>query len=211
MKKKILALCSGGFDSILMLLTVRDNNPDCEIHTLFFDYGQKSCNQERKCVVEASERLGCEFHEIKLPKFEWTKGEFYSPAFSGAGEYLEMRNLVFISYALSVCESLGLNYLYMATLRSLGYYDTSDDFLSKVKSIAFDKGVFLETPFSLFEKGELVSLAKYKGLHSNDFFTCDNPVGGKPCGECPDCLVIESIFNMIDKDFFEEDVSNPID
>ena len=202
MKKKILALCSGGFDSILLLHTVRDNNPDCEIHTLFFDYGQNSYELERKCVVKASENLCCKFHEVKLPKFDWTSGEFYTPTFSGDGQYLEMRNLVFISYALSMCESLGLNYLYMATLKSLSYYDTSDDFLSKVKGIAFDKGIFLETPFSLFEKEELSALALYNGIHRDDFFTCDTPVGNKPCGSCPDCLVIESIFEMLDKDFF---------
>ena len=122
MKKKILVLCSGGFDSILLLLTVRDNNPNSEIHTLFFDYGQKSYAQERKCVVSNSERLGCKFHEIKLPKFEWTKGDFYSPEFSGEGEYLEMRNMVFLSYAVSICESMKIPSIYLATLKHHGDY-----------------------------------------------------------------------------------------
>lgn len=196
--RKILVLCSGGFDSILMLHTLASNlTADDEIHTLFFDYGQKSANQERECVVKASEELDCVFHEIVLPKFDWTAGEFYSEKFSGDGEYLEMRNLIFISYALSVCESLGLSHLYMAILKSYGYYDTSYDFISKVRSIALDKGIYFETPFSMFGKDDLVSLASNRKLEVSDFHSCDNPVEGKPCGECPDCLILKEIFSVL--------------
>lgn len=198
MNNKILALCSGGFDSILMLNIIRDNHPGDEIHTLFFDYGQKSCEQERECSEKASNKLGCIFHEVSLPKFDWTSSSFYSPEYSGDGEYLEMRNLVFISYALSFCESLGCSTLYMAVLKSLGYYDTSEKFLSKVRSIAEDKGVTIETPFSTFEKRELCLSAFRSSIQIDDFFSCDNPVEGKPCGKCPDCLAIKDIFGHVD-------------
>lgn len=192
---RILSLCSGGFDSVLMLNIVRLNNPDSEIHTLFFDYGQKTSSQERACAKKVSEKLDCVFHEVKLPKFDWTTSEFYSPEYSGDKEYLEMRNLVFISYALSFCESLGCEYLYMATLKSLGYYDTSEAFLSKIKDIAKDKGIALETPFSSLSKEELFLSAFRSSIRREDVFSCDNPVNGKPCGKCPDCLALEEIFN----------------
>lgn len=195
---KILSLCSGGFDSVLMLNIVRENNPDTEIHTLFFDYGQKNSPQERECAKKVSEKLSCIFHEVTLPKFEWTRSSFYSPEFSGDKEYLEMRNMVFVSYALSFCESLGCDFLYIATLKSLGYYDTSESFLSKIRGIAKDKGITLETPFSEIEKGELCLSAFRSSIQRDDFFSCDNPVDGKPCGECPDCLTIQEIFNHAD-------------
>lgn len=195
---KVLALCSGGFDSILMLDIVGRNHPDDEIHTLFFDYGQKNRMQERECSKKASDKLGCIFHEVILPKFDWTRSSFYSPEYSGDAEYLEMRNLVFISYALSFCESLGCDFLYMATLKSLGYYDTSNKFLSKVRGIAKDKGISLETPFSTLSKRELCLSAFRSSIQRDDFFSCDNPVDGKPCGKCPDCLAIEDIFNHVD-------------
>lgn len=195
MSNKILSLCSGGFDSVLMLNIVRENNPDAEIHTLFFDYGQKNVCQERACAQKVSEKLFCEYHEVILPKFNWTKSSFYSPEFSGDAEYLEMRNLVFISYALSFCESLGCNTLYMATLKSLGYYDTSEQFLSKVRGIAQDKGITLETPFSSIEKGELCLSAFRSSIQKDDFFSCDNPVDGKPCGTCPDCTTLKDILD----------------
>ena len=198
MPNKILSLCSGGFDSVLMLNIVRENNPDAEIHTLFFDYGQKNVCQERACAQKVSEKLSCKYHGVILPKFDWTKSSFYSPEFSGDAEYLEMRNLVFISYALSFCESLGCDTLYMATLKSRGYYDTSEQFLSKVRGIAKDKGITLETPFSTIEKGELCLSAFRSSIQRDDFFSCDNPVDGKPCGTCPDCLTLEDILNHAD-------------
>lgn len=204
---KTLVLCSGGFDSILLLHTIVSNsNVGDEIHTLFFNYGQKSVNLERACVLKACDELDCIFHEILLPRFHWTAGEFYSEKFSGSGEYLEMRNLIFISYALSLCESLGIDHLCMAILKSYGYYDTSYKFLSKVRSIAFDKGIHFDTPFSLFEKEDLMSLAFRRALRSDDFHSCDNPVDNKPCGECPDCQALKEIFKVLDNF-----TSNPID
>lgn len=194
MSNKILALCSGGFDSVLMLNIVRESNTDSEIHTLFFDYGQKNHSQERECSKKVSDKLGCVFHEVTLPKFDWTKSSFYSPEFSGDGEYLEMRNLIFISYALSFCESLGCTSMYMAVLKSIGYYDTSDKFLSKVRGIAKDKGISIETPLSEYSKQELDLFAFRSSIQRDDFFSCDNPVNGEPCGKCPDCIAIEEVF-----------------
>lgn len=193
MSDKIVALCSGGFDSVLMLNVIRENNPNSEIHTLFFDYGQKNRIQEKECAKKVSNKLGCIFHEVALPKFEWTSSEFYSPEFSGEFEYLEMRNLIFISYALSLCESIGSNSVYMAVLKSLGYYDTSDEFLGKIRSIAEDKGISIVTPFSEFAKQELNMFAFKYSIREEDFFSCDNPIDDKPCGMCPDCLVTKGL------------------
>ena len=97
---KILCLCSGGFDSVVMLHHIRDLHPDDSISTLFFNYGQKSLEMERRCAKKVSDKLGCTFIEIDIPRFYWSNSEFYSQGFSGDKEYLEMRNLIFFSYAL---------------------------------------------------------------------------------------------------------------
>lgn len=193
LNKKILVLCSGGFDSVLLLKYVKDCNPDATISTLFFNYGQKSLEQERRCSKSISHELGCSFHEVTLPKFSWTSGDFYKEGFSGDGEYLEMRNLVFFSYALSISESREYSEVFAAILKSLGYYDTSDAFLSKVKSLFADKGVTFSTPFSDMCKDDLAPLAFKYSMKKEEFFSCDNPVNGLPCGKCPDCEAIEDI------------------
>lgn len=196
--KKILALCSGGFDSVVMLHSIRDTNPDAQIHILFFNYGQKTVDRERDCSQRLAFKLHLIYHEVNLPPFYWSRSSFYEPQFSGEGEYLEMRNLVFISYAMSFCESLQLDYLYMATLKCHGYYDTSEEFLSKIGGICKDKGVTLCTPFSALEKVDLSALAFFFNIQRHDFCTCDNPINGEPCGECPDCLAINDIFSYVD-------------
>lgn len=193
---KAVLLCSGGFDSVVLANYVRDWNNDLEIETLFFDYGQKSVKMERKCAIKVSEKIGAHFNEIKLPKFTWTKSAFYNEGYNTfEGEYLEMRNMVFLSYALSLCESISATKLYWAALRCHGYYDVSVKFLAKIGSIARDKGVDLCTPFCDYDKENLAGLAYYFNITERDFHTCDNPVEGKPCGECPDCRILKGIMN----------------
>lgn len=194
----ILALCSGGFDSIVMLHQIREENPEAQILVVHFNYFQKNKEQEFNATAKVCKKLNLEFKPIYLPKFDWTDSYFYREGFSADKEYLEMRNLIFISYALSVCESYKISKMYMATLKSLGYYDTSEAFLSKVKGIALDKGIELCTPYSELTKWDLVSLAYYYGINREDFFTCDNPIDGKPCGDCPDCKTLEDMYEDID-------------
>lgn len=195
---KIVALCSGGFDSVVMLHFIRETHPDSEIHTLFFDYGQKTVKQERDCAHKVSHKLGCEFHSIAIPKFSWTNSQFYFSEFSGSeNECLEMRNMVFISYALSLCQSLKAESLYMAVLKSWGYYDTSEPFLNKIRAISLDIGVSFEAPFCDTDKWGLSSFAFMYGIDKSDFFSCDNPVGDNPCGVCPDCKTLDSIYKEV--------------
>lgn len=199
MNYDILALCSGGFDSIVMLNQIGVEMPEKRVLVLHFNYSQKNCRQELIKTKQVCDKFNMDLKVVSLPKFDWTQGDFYKEGFSGENkEYLEMRNMVFISYALSICESYKIPYMYMATLKSLGYYDTSEAFLSKVRGIALDKGITLNTPFSEYSKFELTPLAFYYSVKKDDFFTCDNPVNGEPCGKCPDCINIDSMFEDID-------------
>lgn len=194
MSKPIVALNSGGFDSVLMLKLLREENPKAEITTLFFDYGQKNVEQEGEKSLSISTKLGCNFKRIKLPKFDWTSGEFYQQGFNEVRtEYLEMRNLVFISYGLSFCESIGADELYVATLKSNGYFDTSKEFIDGINSIAIPMGIEVRFPFTRYQKHQLDLIAYVSGIGKDDFFSCDNPVEGKPCGKCPDCLAVEAL------------------
>ena len=80
---KIVALCSGGFDSVVMLHFIRETHPDYDIHTLFFDYGQKTLKQEEHCAEKVSKKLGCHFHKVTLPKFSWSNSQFNSTKLRG--------------------------------------------------------------------------------------------------------------------------------
>lgn len=199
---KAVLLCSGGFDSVVLANYVRDWNNDLEIETLFFDYGQKSVEMERKCAIKVSEKIGAHFNEIKLPKFTWTKSEFYSDnGYSGLEkEYLEMRNLVFISYAMSLAESIGAKLIFMALLKHTeGYFDGTYKFVRAYNKLVKEKGIKLCAPFLKYYKYGLVNLINDYGISEDDFFTCDNPVSGCPCGKCPDCVDLKKIFELAQK------------
>lgn len=197
----ILALCSGGFDSIVMLHWLRELNPNKNILVLHFQYFQKNKKQEYEATVKVCRKLNCDLKPIYLPKFEWTNNKFYHAEYSGLGEYLEMRNMVFLSYALSVCESYKIPSLYIATLKHHGdyYYDTSDAFLDKIGDICRDLNIEFQTPFSEYDKFDLMRAAKTYSITEQDFFTCDNPVNDKPCGKCDDCKALKNLFEYIKK------------
>ena len=199
--EKIVVLNSGGFDSTILLNSVVEAYSEDEIINLFFNYGQLSLEQERACARKNSEKLGCQFFEIELPKMDWTQNNFYNKNFDGTpSQYLEMRNLIFISYALSYCESIKAKSIYMAILKSHhGYKDTSPQFFKKVNQLSERiLGVTVHTPFATLEKCDLTSSAFIYQIGKDDFHTCDTPKeNGEPCEECDDCKLIAQIFEEL--------------
>ena len=187
-KEKIVVLNSGGFDStVLIHLLRKEQGEDCEIHSLFFNHGQRSLEQEMKWSKYHADKVGAVHHIITLPKFDWTKGNFYGEGYDYSTQYLEWRNLVFLSYAFSLAESIEAKEIYLATLKSHGYKDTSKKFLEAMGSI--DDNIKVVAPFSDKEgKYLLVPIAFGLGIEPYTFHSCANPNSdGSCCGECLDC------------------------
>lgn len=188
----VVALNSGGFDStVLMHLLRRERGKDCEIHSLFFDYGQRSLKQESYWSKHNAEKVGAIHHVIALPKFSWTTGKFYEEGYDYKTQYVEWRNLVFMSYAFSFAESVGAKRIFLATLKSHGYKDTSENFLNAMDML--DDNIEVIAPFSEMDGKDdgLVGLAFEYGIEPNSFHSCDNPKeNGEPCGKCLDCIDI---------------------
>lgn len=193
---KIVVLNSGGFDSVCLLHHVSNSlEKGNEIHSLHFKYGNLNRGIETKCAKKVCKKLGVKNHVIALPKFKWTSGEFYHTNFDGNTQYLEYRNLVFLSYALSFAESIGATKIYFAVLKShLGYKDTSKEFIANFNRIAEKSGVEVIAPFSDYEKTDLKKFVMDYNIKKNEYFSCDVPFFGKVrCGECPDCLALNEI------------------
>ena len=195
---KVVALNSGGFDSVSMIHFLRHGYPLAEIHCLHFNYGQNSSEQERACAEKVCSKLGCEIRVIDIPKMNWTSSDFYGPDFmSMATQELEYRNLVFLSYAVSYAVSIGADKIYVAFLKPATYYkDTSPKFLKEFNRFLKCSGskVQVVAPFHKLYKDELSPLIQKFGISKDDFFSCDAPVDGKPCGSCPDCLCLDDMF-----------------
>lgn len=205
-KEKVVAVCSGGFDSIVMLNDLA-RNPTYEVHTLFFNYGQKNEVQEENYVRYWVARLGIYENSlaITLPNFSWS-----STSMTGNSEvidysdiksqYVPMRNMIFASYALSYAESVKAGKVFIALLGGGTYPDTTTDFIFSLNEIAGDIGVEVITPFISHDKYYLLSRAIEYGVIDPvkricNFFSCNTPVNNNPCGKCPDCISIQEMLN----------------
>ena len=115
--EKIVVLNSGGFDSTV-LLAFFHKEYKAEIHSLYFSYGQTNDSIAAECARLNAEKY-CKTHKvIALPKIDWTNSEFYSKDYESLeSKYLEARNLIFASYAVSYAESIGANSISMALIR----------------------------------------------------------------------------------------------
>lgn len=198
MAPKIVVLNSGGMDSVILLNWVKENNPDADIHCIHFDYGQNNREQEYSKAHDSSAKVGAKFIPISMPKLYWTSSGFYGEKFiDSPSQELELRNLIFLSYAMSYCLSVGSNDIYVAFLKEDQYYkDTSPRFISIINSMASSFYVRVKAPLQSmgFYKDDLGYLLRKYNIGPNDFFSCNTPVNGNPCGVCPDCKCIESLF-----------------
>ena len=199
--EKILVLCSGGFDSIVMLneLVQSEDWSVENIHILFFQYNQHNYSQEHKCMIKAVDKLKIPVEntlEVTLPSFTWASssltGDKENPH-SIESQYVPMRNMIFFSYALSYAQSKGCKAIYSAILANGTYSDTNQQFLSDISVLANRVGIEFRFPYSEYTKYGLAGMARILGIKPDDFFSCNTPVGGKPCGECSDCKAIKYI------------------
>lgn len=189
---KIVVLNSGGFDSIVMCHYVRDSFPNAEIHSLHFNYGERNMKEQDDKVHKACQKLGMKEHTLHLPVFKWTTGEFYEKGYNPDKQYLEYRNLVFLSYAISYAESIKAEGVYLALVYDNEYTDTNEVFLESMNNIAKQSGIEIYTPLRAFKyKEEMLPLALKYHLKPTDYFSCDNPKSnGTPCGTCLDCVAL---------------------
>ena len=200
---RVIALNSGGFDSVVMLhrLVIEDNK---DVLSLFFNYGQRNSEKERECARKVANNLGLEHIEIDLPPINWSHSSLYDSTEDSMNQYIEMRNLIFISYATSLAESRGIRDIYLAYVNPEGQYylDCSPRFVDALNDFLSVVNMEIHTPLIDFTKEELVYDIRFFGLKRDDFFTCNTPKEEEgnlvPCGECSDCQALEMMFEYAD-------------
>lgn len=206
----VLVLASGGMDSSVLLYLYKTLG--YKVSIMFFNYGQKNLEQEYNSLRKVMEKLDInseDLYEVKI-EIPWnnsfiTRGndnnEEYSP-------YVEMRNLIFASYGLSLCESKEIDVLALGYIKCYNDYpDTSETFMRDLQALAIrSNGVKVEFPLADIRKTTVASIGKGLGMKLKDTFSCNTPINGKPCGECDDCKDIKKVIYALGVD----DDDNPL-
>ena len=149
--RKVILLNSGGFDSIVLGNSLITSLDDVEIISLFFNYGQRNLELERECSRKFADKNKLKHYEINV-SIPWTKSSMCNNNDTGDKfvEYVELRNVIFLSYAMSLAESVGADEIYSALIADGTYADTTEKFVEDTKKYMENFNISFETQLGSF-------------------------------------------------------------
>jgi 7-cyano-7-deazaguanine synthase len=187
----IVTLVSGGLDSTLMALMVKEE--EVEQFPLFVDYGQICKEQELKACRKNFKKL-----DLPSPEVMNIKG-FGKLISSGLTDptkrvnedaFLPGRNLLFLlvgsAYAYqNNCSAVSISLL---SEKNSIFPDQTSTFISRAQdviSLALGRDINIIAPLMQFSKAEVLLLAAKKGISGT--YSCHSGTE-IPCGKCVSCL-----------------------
>lgn len=199
--KQIILLLSGGIDSTTLLAKLTID--DYEVVALSFNYGQKHII-ELSYAKKNAQKYGVKKHQIikldntifessALVNREMSIGTYEADRLprGQVNTYVPFRNLLFISTALSLAETMNINEVYLAfnSDDNANYWDCGTDFIETMNTIAtLNSSIQIKTPFINLSKTEVVKLAQQLNVNLTDTITCYQPNERIECGNCLSCL-----------------------
>ena len=230
--KRAIILCSGGLDSVVTAFYVKNRLNYEKLTLLFFDYGQKSLKEERKCALRCARELRAEFKEVDLRWLGKISGsllnkkgkvrrikrkELKDTSKESAKFYVPCRNLIFLTNALALAES---DYIKTKKISDIfigfkcegkeSYPDTTKSFVNEINKIAsiscLTKSKVI-APLIEKDKEDIISLGKKLGVKFENTFSCYNPKKNKQCGYCLACKLRQEGFywaNLADPTTYAE-------
>jgi 7-cyano-7-deazaguanine synthase len=190
---KVVVLASGGLDSSVLLALYK--NLGYEVYPLYIHYGNRNSSIETSKLSEILIKLDIppeHIMELEI-NFPYSKSSCIKEA--GDNLYVEMRNLVFMSYAVSYAQSIEADIIAVGFIKvPVGYPDTSEQFISDFNLMSFNStGIEAKAPLMKLDKVGVYNLGRKFGIGMKNTFSCNTPVDGKPCGNCPDCKDLKFI------------------
>ncbi len=204
MKKRAVALVSGGLDSATSLAIARDRGFDC--YALSFDYGQRH-RVELVAARQVATSLGAVEHrvvQLDLRQFggsALTDDTIAVPDHPSEGipvTYVPARNTVFLSLALAWAEVLGADDIFIGVnaVDYSGYPDCRPEFIAAFETmanLATKAGVeghrlTIHAPLIDLTKAEIIRSGHLLGVDYSKTLSCYSPdEKGRACGVCDSC------------------------
>lgn len=200
METKAYSIVSGGMDSTLATFLAKDKYSN--IVALFFDWGQKSVEDEWEAVQKVCEKMKInEIEKIEVPIDKWDKSSLTKGDRNKVNDNFMVpeRNLIFISLAASYARANGGGDLIVGFNKDDGGYDTSKKFVEQI-NLFFRQGteelekstgtylhgtvINLTAPLIEYNKGKIIEQLKANSLYELTY-TCYAANG--PCKKCKAC------------------------
>lgn len=201
---RAVVLLSGGLDSTTTLAQALDDG--CEVTTISFRYGQRH-TRELTSARDVCDHYGVRHVviDIDLSSFRsaLTRGDIDVPL-DREGElsddipitYVPARNIVFLSIAAGLCESIDADRIYIGAnaVDYSGYPDCRPEFFEAYEAM-LAKGtkagveghpIRIVTPILRDTKADIVRRGKRLGAPLELTWSCYNG-GDRACGHCDSC------------------------
>jgi 7-cyano-7-deazaguanine synthase len=207
MDKKAVVLLSGGLDSATAAAVAK--NQGYGLIALSFSYGQKHL-VELESARKVAKHLGVLDHrEVEIPSHLFTsaltRDDIPVPKNRDIDDeipdtYVPGRNILFLSFALSLAESLQCSAIYIGAnaVDYSGYPDCRPDFFQAYRSIIAagtktgvqGEPILLEVPLLMLKKEEIITLGTDLGVDYSLTHSCYAPDSeGRSCGTCDSCKI----------------------
>lgn len=187
----IVTLVSGGLDSTLMALLIKEEK--IEQFPLFIDYGQICKEQELKACNIVHKNLG-----LPTPVIMNVSG-FGALISSGLTDlnkrvnedaFLPGRNLLFLLAGSAYAYQTNSNTVAIALLseKNCIFPDQTNTFISRAQEIinlALGRDIKIIAPLMQLSKAEVLRLAAKKGISNT--YSCHSGTE-TPCGKCISCI-----------------------
>lgn len=204
MREKAIVLLSGGMDSAVAFYSAMTEH-DCI--GLIVDYGQKA-RKELDLAKKLCDINNVKYHTLTI-SLPWGGSSLLNPDDNipkgdiSSGEeipstYVPARNIIFLSFALSMAEAEGASAIYIGAhqVDYSNYPDCRDEFFEAYKDVA-NKGtktgisgnaVRIETPLLRMTKSDIIKRGCELGVPFEYTWSCYED-GPAPCGECESCVL----------------------
>jgi queuosine biosynthesis protein QueC len=194
--KRVLVLSSGGLDSTVLLSLYK--HLEYDVHALYIPYGNKNFQAECVKITKMCEKLDIPLF-TQVADFPYSESACLKGIEDNERLYLEMRNLVLLSMAVSTAQSLDIDEVAIGLIgASSSYPDCSPQFINEFATTVMNaSGIVVSAPLINMSKYAVYRLGKKLGVNLKDTFSCNVSNNQKPCGKCPDCL---DIMRIIEKE-----------
>ncbi len=208
--KKAVILLSGGADSAVTLYWAKSKN--YKLQALIFDYKQRH-RKEVECAKKIS-RLNRVKYYIVNTDLSWAKSSLIDKRIKISlnrnlnkkgipSTYVSGRNIIFLSYAFSLAESIGAEYIFIGahTEDYSGYPDCRPEFLrnfQKAANLGMKGGLIaIKAPLVNKSKKQIIKIGLKLGVPFQFTWSCYQG-GNKPCLKCDSCRFRAKAFRALE-------------